>query len=233
MAKSGGGDEAEGLITGRSGQGLRVDQGQVDLVILALGKVADQVAGGVSGAAFKIGGQDEVIGPQAPHQQVAPDAARKAVIAVKAAQSVIVAAKAADQAVSPRSAQQQIGPKAAVQRGPVGAGLQAVIAKRFSRPDANVKVDTFSGLLADYAIEQNAQAVVRGIRAISDYEYEQQIALMNRRLAPNVETVFLMSAQEYSYLSSRLVKEVFSFGGNIDGLVPPIAIEKMRADRVV
>ena len=107
--------------------------------------------------------------------------------------------------------------------------LQAVIAKRFSRPDANVKVDTFSGLLADYAIAQNAQAVVRGIRAISDYEYEQQIALMNRRLAPNVETVFLMSAQEYSYLSSRLVKEVFSFGGNIDGLVPRIVIEKMRA----
>ncbi len=105
--------------------------------------------------------------------------------------------------------------------------LEEVVAERFAKV-ANVKVATFGGLLADYAIAQEAQAVVRGIRAISDYEYEQQIALMNRRLAPKVETVFLMSAQEYSYLSSRLVKEVFTFGGNIDGLVPASVIEKMK-----
>ena len=67
-------------------------------------------------------------------------------------------------------------------------------------------------------MQQEAHAVIRGIRAISDYDYEQQSALMNRRLAPKVETVFLLSAQEYSYLSSRLVKEVFTYGGNIDGL---------------
>jgi pantetheine-phosphate adenylyltransferase len=107
--------------------------------------------------------------------------------------------------------------------------LEEVVAERFANVSAKVKVATFGGLLADYAIAQEAHAVVRGIRAISDYEYEQQIALMNRRLAPKVETVFLMSAQEYSYLSSRLVKEVFTFGGNIDGLVPALVVEKMKA----
>lgn len=91
-----------------------------------------------------------------------------------------------------------------------------------------VKVDTFDGLLVDYALSQGAQAIVRGIRAISDYEYELQMALMNRRLRPQVETVFLMSAQENSYLSSRLVKEVFSLGGSIGGLVPDLVIERMR-----
>lgn len=106
--------------------------------------------------------------------------------------------------------------------------LEQVLAERFQNTTANIKVGTFGGLLAEYAIEQQANAVVRGIRAISDYEYEQQIALMNRRLAPNIETVFLMSAQEYSFLSSRLVKEVFNFGGNIDGLVPDLAIERMK-----
>lgn len=91
-----------------------------------------------------------------------------------------------------------------------------------------VKVDTFEGLLVDYALRQEAQAVVRGIRAVSDYEYELQMALMNRRLKPQVETVFLMSAQENSYLSSRLVKEVFSLGGTITGLVPELVIDRMR-----
>ena len=110
--------------------------------------------------------------------------------------------------------------------------LEEVISERFANVPAKVKVATFGGLLADYAIAQEAHAVVRGIRAISDYEYEQQIALMNRRLAPKVETVFLMSAQEYSYLSSRLVKEVFTFGGNIDGLVPDLVVEKMREKKV-
>jgi len=77
-------------------------------------------------------------------------------------------------------------------------------------------------------LRRGAQAVVRGIRAISDYEYELQMALMNRRLNPQVETVFLMSAEENSYLSSRLVKEVFSLGGSITGLVPEPVIERMR-----
>ena len=90
-----------------------------------------------------------------------------------------------------------------------------------------VSVDTFDGLLVDYALRRGAQAVVRGIRAISDYEYELQMALMNRRLNPQVETVFLMSAEENSYLSSRLVKEVFSLGGSITGLVPELVIDRM------
>ena len=102
--------------------------------------------------------------------------------------------------------------------------LGEVLNARFPR----VSVDTFDGLLVDYALRKEAQAVVRGIRAISDYEYELQMALMNRRLKPQVETVFLMSAQENSYLSSRLVKEVFSLGGTISGLVPDLVIKRMR-----
>ncbi len=103
--------------------------------------------------------------------------------------------------------------------------LTEVLNARFHQ----VRVDTFEGLLVDYALRQGAQAVVRGIRAVSDYEYELQMALMNRRLKPQVETVFLMSAQENSYLSSRLVKEVFSLGGTITGLVPELVVERMRA----
>lgn len=87
-------------------------------------------------------------------------------------------------------------------------------------PSANVRVGTFEGLLVHYAVQQQAQFVVRGIRAISDYEYELQMALMNRRLEPSVETVFLMAGEEYSYISSRLIKEVFKLGGSIKGLVP-------------
>ncbi len=93
----------------------------------------------------------------------------------------------------------------------------------------NVRVGTFEGLLVNYAAEQNAQAIVRGIRAISDYEYELQMALMNRRLEPRMETVFLMAAEAYSYLSSRLIKEVFKLGGSITGLVPELVEEQMRA----
>lgn len=107
--------------------------------------------------------------------------------------------------------------------------LRAVMAHNGNKFSARIVVDTFGGLLAEYAQKQEAQAVIRGIRAISDYDYEQQLALMNRRLAPTIETVFLLSAQEYSYLSSRLVKEVFTYGGNIDGLVPSLVVEKMRA----
>ncbi len=107
--------------------------------------------------------------------------------------------------------------------------LREVTALKAGKFSSRIVVDTFGGLLAEYAQQQQAQAVIRGIRAISDYDYEQQLALMNRRLAPTIETVFLLSAQEYSYLSSRLVKEVFTYGGNIDGLVPSLVVEKMRA----
>lgn len=92
----------------------------------------------------------------------------------------------------------------------------------------NVSVATFNGLMVDFAREQRAQAVVRGIRAISDYEYEFQMALMNRRLAPELETVFMMPAEKYSYVSSRLIKEVFRLGGSVDGLVPPNIVERLR-----
>jgi pantetheine-phosphate adenylyltransferase len=92
----------------------------------------------------------------------------------------------------------------------------------------NVSVSTFDGLLVDYAREQRAHAVVRGIRAISDYEYEFQMALMNRRLSPDVETIFLMPDAKYSFVSSRLVKEVFRLGGSVDGLVPRFVIERMK-----
>src|SRR5215216_827159 len=95
-------------------------------------------------------------------------------------------------------------------------------------PWPNVRVDTFKGLLVHYAIEQQAQVIVRGIRAVSDYEYELQMALMNRRLEPGVETVFLMAAEAYSYLSSRLIKEVFNLGGSITGLVPELVEERMK-----
>jgi pantetheine-phosphate adenylyltransferase len=96
-------------------------------------------------------------------------------------------------------------------------------------PWTNVRVDTFNGLLVDFALEQRAQVIVRGIRAVSDYEYELQMALMNRRLAPEIETVFLMAAEAYSYLSSRLIKEVHKLGGSIQGLVPEAVERSMRA----
>ena len=92
----------------------------------------------------------------------------------------------------------------------------------------NVSVSTFDGLLVEFAREQRAHAVVRGIRAISDYEYEFQMALMNRRLAPDVETIFLMPDAKYSFVSSRLVKEVFRLGGSVDGLVPKFVVERMK-----
>jgi pantetheine-phosphate adenylyltransferase len=92
--------------------------------------------------------------------------------------------------------------------------------KESTRQLENVTVATFEGLMVDFARQNGATAVLRGIRAITDYEYEFQMALMNRRLAPEIETVFLQPAGRYSFVSSRLVKEVVSFGGKIDGLVP-------------
>lgn len=94
-----------------------------------------------------------------------------------------------------------------------------------------VEVDTFGGLLVDYAQRRGAAAVVRGLRAISDFEYEMQMALMNRRLSPRLETVFMMPAETYSYVSSRLVKEVFALGGSITGLVPEVVEARLRERR--
>ncbi|HWP53676.1 MAG TPA: pantetheine-phosphate adenylyltransferase [Pyrinomonadaceae bacterium] len=102
------------------------------------------------------------------------------------------------------------------------------VLKEVDRGDCTLTVDSFEGLLVQYAADRKANAIVRGIRAISDYEYELQMALMNRRLEPAIETVFMMPAETYSYVSSRLVKEVFSLGARIDGLVPPIVEQRMR-----
>ena len=92
----------------------------------------------------------------------------------------------------------------------------------------NIEVDVFQGLLVDYAKQKNAQVIVRGIRAVTDYEYEFQMALMNRRLAPEIETVFMMPAENYSYLSSRLVKEIAELGGSVSGLVPEIVEKRLK-----
>ena len=92
----------------------------------------------------------------------------------------------------------------------------------------NVEVDSFEGLLVDYAARKGATVLLRGIRAISDYEYELQMALMNRRLRPDIETVFMMASEAHSFISSRLVKEVFGLGGNIIGLVPPPVEARLR-----
>jgi pantetheine-phosphate adenylyltransferase len=92
----------------------------------------------------------------------------------------------------------------------------------------DVRVESFSGLLVDFMDQVGARAVVRGLRAVSDFEYEFQMALMNRRLNPRVETVFLMPKEDYTYLSSRLVKEVFALGGDLAGLVPEPVIAQLR-----
>jgi pantetheine-phosphate adenylyltransferase len=92
----------------------------------------------------------------------------------------------------------------------------------------NVEVDSFDGLLVEHAAARGATALLRGIRAISDYEYEWQMALMNRRLQPGLETVFMMASEAHSFISSRLVKEVFSLGGNVAGLVPPSVEARLR-----
>lgn len=93
----------------------------------------------------------------------------------------------------------------------------------------NVEVDCFDGLLVEFAAARGASVILRGIRAISDYEYELQMALMNRRLRPEIETVFMMASEDHSFLSSRLVKEVVKLGGNVSGLVPPAVEARLRA----
>ena len=93
----------------------------------------------------------------------------------------------------------------------------------------NVCVETFDGLLVDFARTQGAKAVLRGIRAISDYEYEFQMAMMNRKLDPKLETLFMMPAEKYTYVSSRLIKGVFKLGGDVSELVPPLVMQRMMA----
>jgi pantetheine-phosphate adenylyltransferase len=105
----------------------------------------------------------------------------------------------------------------------------AMVREAFDAEPA-VDVETFDGLLVDFAERHQACAIVRGLRAVSDFEYEFQMALMNRRLNPRVETVFMMPAADYSYISSRLVKEVVMLGGSVAGLVPP-AVERRLQDR--
>ncbi len=93
----------------------------------------------------------------------------------------------------------------------------------------NVTVTTFDGLLVEFARAQGAKAVLRGIRAISDYEYEFQMAMMNRKLDPELETLFMMPAEKYTYVSSRLIKGVFKLGGDVSALVPPLVMERLKA----
>src|SRR5919106_6865917 len=92
----------------------------------------------------------------------------------------------------------------------------------------NVEVDTFDGLLVDYVERRKAQVIVRGLRAVSDFEFEFQMALMNRRLNGKIDTVFMMPAEQYTYISSRLIKEVFSLGGRVHGLVPELVEQRLR-----
>ena len=105
------------------------------------------------------------------------------------------------------------------------------MAREVFADEPRVEVDLFEGLLVDYVRQRGAHAIVRGLRAVSDFEFEMQMALMNRRLSAEIETVLLMPAESYTYLSSRLAKEVFSLGGSIKGLVPPL-VERRLAERL-
>ncbi|MBS1818981.1 MAG: pantetheine-phosphate adenylyltransferase [Acidobacteria bacterium] len=102
------------------------------------------------------------------------------------------------------------------------------IAREVFRHVPNVEVDTFDGLLVDYVEKRQAQVIVRGLRAVSDFEFEFQMALMNQRLNGRIETIFLMPAEQYTYTSSRLIKEVFRLGGRVHGLVPEMVEERLR-----
>ena len=100
--------------------------------------------------------------------------------------------------------------------------------KEATRHLENVEIDVFEGLLVDFARKRGAGVVVRGIRAVSDYEYELQMALMNRKMEPQIETVFMLPAETFSYLSSSLVKEIARLGGSVQGLVPPFVEERLK-----
>jgi pantetheine-phosphate adenylyltransferase len=105
------------------------------------------------------------------------------------------------------------------------------IARSVFGDQRNVEIDTFDGLLVDYVARRQAQVIVRGLRAVSDFEFELQMALMNQRLSPKVETVFMMPSEKYTYISSRLIKEVFSLGGQVQGLVPDMVEARLRDKR--
>ena len=107
------------------------------------------------------------------------------------------------------------------------------IARAVFTSHANVEIDTFNGLLVDYVERRHAQVIVRGLRAVSDFEFEFQMALMNQRLQPTIETVFMMPAEQYTYISSRLIKEVFSLGGRVHGLVPDLVEDRLREKGLV
>jgi len=111
------------------------------------------------------------------------------------------------------------------------AAERVEIAREVFARQGNVEVDTFDGLLVDYAQRRDASVIVRGLRAVSDFEYEMQMALMNRHLSPDLETVFMMPGEAYTYLSSRLVKEVFALGGSVAGLVPPAVERRLLVKR--
>lgn len=96
----------------------------------------------------------------------------------------------------------------------------------------NMIVDSFSGLTAEFAKQKQVTAIVRGIRAVSDYEYELRMALMNRRLEPSIETVFLMAGEEFSYVSSTLMKQVFLLGGRVEGLIPELVESRMKEKKI-
>jgi len=102
------------------------------------------------------------------------------------------------------------------------------IARAVFKNHPNVEIDTFDGLLVNYMQRRKANVIVRGLRAVSDFEYEMQMALMNRELEEAVETVFMMPAAQYSFISSRLIKEVFSLGGRVHGLVPDLVEKKLQ-----
>jgi len=102
------------------------------------------------------------------------------------------------------------------------------IAREVFKAQSNVEVDTFDGLLVDYVARRHAQVIVRGLRAVSDFEFEFQMALMNRRLDARIETIFMMPAEQYTYISSRLIKEVFTLGGRVHGLVPELVEARLQ-----
>jgi len=110
-------------------------------------------------------------------------------------------------------------------------GERKEVLLRMTKGFPNVRIDTFDGLLVDYVERRQADVIVRGLRAVSDFDYEYQMAQMNRRLNARIETVFLLPAEQYAYTSSRLVKEVFMLGGSVQGLVPPAVEARLRAKR--
>src|ERR1051326_404077 len=112
-------------------------------------------------------------------------------------------------------------------------GERVEIARQVFAQHPSVEVDTFDGLLVDYVERRRAQVIVRGLRAVSDFEFEFQMALMNQRLSPKIETVFMMPAEQYTYISSRLIKEVFALGGQVQGLVPDLVEQRLRAKVMV